>query len=59
MRRWELAALLGILALGVGLRLYGITAGLPGTALGDEQPVVHHAAGIEIAIRAQGELPGG
>ena len=46
MRQRELAALLAILALGVGLRLYGITAGLPGTALGDEQPVVHHAVGF-------------
>ena len=46
MKPWHFVALLGILALGLGLRLYGITAGLPGTAFGDEQPVVHHAVGF-------------
>ncbi|OGA01790.1 MAG: hypothetical protein A3I00_05480 [Betaproteobacteria bacterium RIFCSPLOWO2_02_FULL_64_12] len=39
-------ALVAILALGLGLRVHGITAGLPGTAFGDEQPVVHHAVGF-------------
>ena len=52
--RWETACLLGILALGLGLRLYGLAWGYPADLHCDESSTLGNAAGLARALAETG-----